>query len=280
MSMMEFAILSAVKKLGNGGSGGGGGGGEVSAIIKPLTITKDGTYSATSGKLEYGMEVKFKEVMTEADFESYVTKATPIAEGEGAVQYALFGDWTVMTMPAGEVNIYGMINMQLQIGYYMNASAMMPDVADGWMNPSAMTAIDYNEIPGVTFTEETQMSADLETTGVFFILPEKVDAYAPVTVRVVKTALEPIKAGSTTGQLRFKVEDPNGELTSEYELYAADAIDGEYTYLGTFPKSALDENGEFYIKGIGIGGIDTNKCFALKAKATSELAIMGFPTIL
>lgn len=306
MNILDYAILAQVKKKGNGGGSGvnvqpldvtengtytapegvayspvnvnvQGGGGEASAIIKPLTITENGTYSAKSGKIEYGVEVKFKEVMTEADFESYVAKATPIFEAPEGTQYALFGEWTVMFAPAGEVNIYAVVNMSLKIGYYVNISAMMPDSADGWMNTETMVAIDY--IPSTIIPEGTQMSADLETSAIFFEL-EKIDAYAPVTVNVVKKALEPISVSAVTGQLMFKIEDPNGDLTTEYELYESDDIQGEFTYVGTFPKSKLNDAGEFYIKGIGIAGIDTNKCYALKAKATSELEIAGYPMIL
>jgi hypothetical protein len=59
-------------------------------IIKPLIITKNGVYGATEGgSLEYDTEIKFKDVITEADFEAYIANAEPIRNDGERTFYAL-----------------------------------------------------------------------------------------------------------------------------------------------------------------------------------------------
>ena len=180
MSIIDYAILAEVKKLGNGGSGGGGGGGEVSAIIKPLTITNNGTYTAVAGgELKHDTTVKFKQTITADDFATYIATATISQSASGTNIYTLFDDWMLMSPSASDSPMYiiqNPLNPLLPL-YTFGMSAM--GMADGW-KLSDQTIVD--DPPMVSIPEGATMSADLETTAVFFNL-ERIDAYAPITVK-------------------------------------------------------------------------------------------------
>lgn len=175
--------LELIACIGLANIGGGGGGEGTSAIIKPLTVKKNGVYEAKAGGvLEYGIEVKFKDNITEADFEAYVANATMLQEANGSYLYLLTYPWLVVKAPAS--NTYALMDETTGKVFGINISAMMPDTPDGiWVN--LMTGETNIEVPTVVITEnaEVPMSADLVTTAIFFDL-EPVDAFCPVTVDV------------------------------------------------------------------------------------------------
>lgn len=162
-----------------------------SVEVKPLTVKKNGVYEAkTGGVLEYGKEVKFKDVITEADFEAYAANATPV-DVDANFGYAVYA---VAMVSGGGINLTRIQTQDPSItiwmlaeetadgfGYAINASLLDATIPDNcWVASQSGTPIDT---PTVTLADHDSLSADLATTSVFFDL-EKVDAYCPVTVDV------------------------------------------------------------------------------------------------
>ena len=161
-----------------------------SAAIMPLTVRKNGVYEAKAGGvLEYDTEVKFKDVITEADFEAYVANATPVDGDEAQAVYAvakLASGLSIILIraltPDSNVIVWMLMNQASDgYAYLINGSAMGVSAPDNcWLDVQTMSPIDA---PTITMVEDPQLSADLATTAVFFDT-EPVDAYCPVTVDV------------------------------------------------------------------------------------------------
>lgn len=174
-------------------------------IIKPLTITENGVYEATEGgSLGYDTEVKFKDIITEADFKSYIANAELMSSDDGRNLYILANAIAVMHMEIPEApSVYAIMDQQSGIGYMLNGFVMNEGMSDGWQSMSSGEPVDA---PVITIPSGAQMSADLATTAVFFDIEEKIDAYCPIIVDVAAPALTTLNITKNGTYEQFKTE--------------------------------------------------------------------------
>ena len=209
-------------------------------IIKPLTITKGGVYEATH--LDYNTEVKFKDIITEADFKAYIANARISGDDGERIFYVIADSIAVMQAEIpGSPSIYMILQDFSDIGYVLNGAAW--DLSDGWQNLDSGEPADA---PIITIPQEAYMSADLDTTAIFFDV-EKIDAYCPIIVDVASdlTTLNITKNGTyeclkTTeielgGQYIFKDSYTDDELKTLYDNGEPD-WGAESTYINSSSK--------------------------------------------
>lgn len=251
------------------------------AIIKPLMVKKNGVYSAkTGGVLEYDKEVKFKDVITEADFEAYIANAEVVESRDGENLYHLDNNFDIMHMFLPDAPpVYAIMNYATDTGYVLNGFVMNESMSDGWQSMRYGTPMDA---PTTTISSDAQMSADLTTTAVFFDV-EPVDAYCPVFVDVAANVVpldvtengtyEP--EGGTDGYSTITVNVPSKpEQTKKVTITAngtTDVLpDDGYTMSKvtvTVKQSSVNMNGT-----TKVGDISDNASFAL---VNNDLHIFG-----
>lgn len=227
---------------------------EYMPIIKPLTITNNGVYEAT--RFNYDTEVKFKDLITETDFKAYIANARISGDDGERIFYVIADSIAVMQAEIPDSpSIYMIVDDFSNIGYVLNGAAW--DLSDGWQNLDSGEPADA---PIITIPWEAYMSADLDTTAVFFDV-EKIDAYCPIIVDVAASAppvlgiLNVTKNGTYTaetvapgGEYAFKDSYTEDELITLYENGAPD-WGAESTYINSSSR-LIDANFNLSIRNI------------------------------
>lgn len=126
------------------------------------------------GTLEYGKEVKFKKVITAEDCQAYIAKAGSPEAVAGADTYFLGCRYFLMVYNLGDTVAYYLHWEDPAAPLYaIGLQAVNPSMpVDGWWLMSASGEYTSAEPPTVIFdeNESLKMSADLETTAIFFDL--------------------------------------------------------------------------------------------------------------
>lgn len=139
--------------------------------LENTTILFDVSGAGGNG-LEFGKEYKFKDVITEADCEAYVANATPFVEEDSQTAYLIAGtSWGLLRISSGDPSIIIWWIRDAEnntASYFINGSAFNPAIPDNCWVSEAMEPI---EAPTIIIPEGATMSADLETTAIFFDIP-------------------------------------------------------------------------------------------------------------
>jgi hypothetical protein len=242
----------------------------VTPTVEPITITENGVYpvpKGAGGVVEIGKEYRFKDVITEADFECYASKATNSVEDHGATIY-LVGmtheegskyelQLIHMAIPDTDTNVWLlMLNQSTGFAYGINASLVDPDMIDNcWMGNAEKAPIDT---PTITLDECDTMSADLATTAIFFDIETKsLDGWGDITVNVAGGGAEfNIAYGDTapedTSKLWVKTTQPSkvkvaSGLVLEKETLTKLSVTPEVGKKGSVVSSPI--NNKIYIVG-------------------------------
>jgi hypothetical protein len=142
---------------------------------------------------------------------------------------------------------------QSGIGYALNSAAMGEGVSDGWQIMNSGEPIDA---PVITIPSGAQMSADLDTTAIFFDV-EKIDAYCPIIADVESNLgrLNVTKNGTYTaetvapgGEYVFKDSYTEDELKTLSDNGAPD-WEAESTYINSSSR-LIDANFNLSIRTI------------------------------
>ena len=129
-----------------------------------------------SGSLEFGKEVKFKETITEEDFQAYADNATPFQANDTQAMYIVATFASGITLILNRIIeadktiwMFGDLTNAVYM-YCVNATVALNCPDHCWVNSADKTPIEPpTEIMVEPNPEEIPMlSADLETTAIFF----------------------------------------------------------------------------------------------------------------
>ena len=192
-SRIEVLLQALQTKIAEGGGGTGGGGG--SAVIEPLTITKNGTYEAGEiGGFGLGKELTFRSDITTAEI-------TELAVKSGSAYPEFFQGDNIAFVGSELINSIdeSVYVIQVHTGddsydYYTNESYSAAQ-ENGWDLPNTVGwcvwqgAVCVNcEAPTITIPKDSELLSDCtwEDIATLFVIPPTriVDGFAPITVDV------------------------------------------------------------------------------------------------
>lgn len=286
MSIIDYAILAQVKKMGNGGGGTSGGG-----KIEPFTITHNGTFAPTAPALEFGKKVKFKNVITPEDFEAFCSKATPFydepgnesvmlvfcdevgfpwlvhkyADETGVAAYHLEGQYRqyICVAMEGAEQWFG------ETGWYERQSTsvyLLPNDVGSFAIPSPDTCEDPYYGTGTI-----QMTTDLEAVSVFFEAESRdFDGFGEISANITVTPPVICVEGSI-----LTIADSNGDLVTHYEIYRSEYFRDEsqsLTLIDTIEKTGDVQTVDLTEYSIATVGNTSDAYVAVVAVAKSHIS--------
>lgn len=195
---------------------------DVKPITEPITITENGVYPVPKGGgLEFGKEYKFKDVITEEDFQAYIAASNGGEDVGGMRAYVLCDAVELAVMPVDTNNVY-MVSVLTNgaenvISYVLGGSAF--GFADGWQ----LADKTPTNAPTITVAEHAKMSADLATTAIFFDIETKsLDGWGEITVNVAGGGGDIVFPNDNKTHLLVSIKDTR-RMPIPFNIY----VDGE-----------------------------------------------------